>query len=116
MTKDRLFLLDGNFMRGADGPFYCPDCIALEGLLAYFPRLRDAVDVVHMDFDRPRPAIVDVLGEDNQGSPALVLADPATAARHGLAVKEANGRSFIDDEQAILLYLSLVYGVSRAPK
>lgn len=68
-----------------------------------------------MNFDRPRPAIIDVLGEENQGSPALVLADPATAAKFDLPVKEANGRTFMDDEKTILLYLSLAYGVSRAP-
>ncbi|QJB56912.1 DUF3088 family protein [Pseudodesulfovibrio sp. zrk46] len=116
MSKDILFLLQGDFMRGLEGPFYCPDCIALEGLLAYFPRLRDELDVVHLQFERPRPAIVEVLGEDHQDSPSLVLADPAKAKEWDLPVKEANGRHFMDDEKSILMYLSLAYGVSRSPR
>lgn len=116
MSKDILFLLQGDFMRGLEGPFYCPDCIALEGLLSYFPRLREELDVVHMEFERPRKPIVDVLGEDHQESPAIVLADPDKARSYELPVKEANGRAFLDDEQSILLYLSYAYGVSRSPR
>jgi len=116
MTKDTLFLLRGDFMRGLEGPFYCPECITLEGLLGYFPRLRDEIDVVRLDYERPRPAILEMLGEDNQGAPCLVLADDARARAAGLPVKEAKGRSFIDDDKAILLYLSLAYGVSRSPR
>ena len=69
-----------------------------------------------MQFERPRPAIIDVLGEEHQGSPCLVLADVAKATRYDLPVNEAKGRYFLDDEKSILLYLSLVYGVSRAPQ
>jgi len=114
MTKDTLFLLKGSFMKGLDGPFYCPECIAIEGLLSYFPKLRDDLDVVYVDFQRPRPAIVEILGEENQGSPVIVLADPQRATSFGLPVKEYEGVCFINDEKAILVYLSLAYGVSKA--
>lgn len=75
----------------------------------------DELDVVRLDYERPRPAILEMLGEDNQGAPCLVLADAAGAEAARLPVKEAKGRSFLDDEKAILLYLSLAYGVSRSP-
>ncbi|MDC0335656.1 DUF3088 domain-containing protein [Pseudodesulfovibrio sp.] len=85
----------------------------MEGLLSYFPRLRDEIEVRKVQFDRPRQEVVRVLGEENQGCPVLVLADPSRAAEFGLSVKEVNGRSIIDDEKAILAYLSRAYGVSR---
>lgn len=78
--------------------------------------MRDELDVVHLQYERPRPAIIEVLGEENQGSPALVLADPEKARALELPVKEAGGRFFMDDGKAILLYLSLAYGVSRSPR
>jgi len=69
-----------------------------------------------VQYEHPRPAIVEVLGEENQGSPALVLADPSRASQYDLPVKEANGHHFMDDEKSILLYLSLIYGISRSPR
>lgn len=71
---------------------------------------------MQLTYERPRPAIIELVGEENQGSPSLVLADPDKARQYDLPVKEANGRSFMDDEKSILLYLSLVYGVSRSPR
>lgn len=78
--------------------------------------MRDELDVVRLGYERPRPAIIELLGEDNQDSPCLVLADPAKAAQYDLPVHEAQGRSFINDEKSILLYLSFAYGVSRSPR
>jgi len=83
-------------------------------LLAYFPRLRDEIDVVQVAFERPRPAIIDMLGEDNQGCPVIVLADRERAAKFDLPFKEFEGKAFIDDEKTILAYLSLTYKVSRS--
>ncbi|MGL1861486.1 MAG: DUF3088 domain-containing protein [Pseudodesulfovibrio sp.] len=85
----------------------------MEGLFSYFPKLRDEIDVQKLEFPRPRKAIVAVLGEEIQGCPTLVLADPTKATNHGLPVKEANGRTYMDDEKSIMRYLSLNYGVSR---
>ena len=72
--------------------------------------------MVHVKYERPRPAIVDVLGEDNQGSPVIVLADRKCAENFDIPVKEYHGTAFIDVEGDILKYLSLNYKVSRAPQ
>lgn len=69
---------------------------------------------MRVQFERPRPAIVSVLGEENQGSPVIVLGDVQRATKFDLAYKEYEGTAFIDDEKTILLYLSLNYGVSRS--
>lgn len=57
--------------------------------------------------------MVALLGEENQGCPVLILADPTKAQSLKLAVKQSNGLVFMDDEKAIGHYLSHVYGVSR---
>lgn len=114
MTRDRLFLLKSGFMDGAGGPFYCPACATVEGVLAFHPRLRDLIDVQYLDFPRPRPAIVDLLGETQQGLPALVVGDDAAAdaALAGLDVRESRGHRFLRGAADIGNYLARRYGVS----
>lgn len=87
--------------------------MALEGLLACFPALRDEIDVVHVQFERPRTVVIDVIGEEHQGCPALVLAESDRATQYGISVKTHGGRAFIDDDKAIITYLSQAYGISR---
>ncbi len=103
--KDQLFLMKPGFTNAGIGPFYCGDSVPVEGLLSFFPSLRAAVDVTYVDFPRPRRAIVDLVGEDHQSVPVLVLADNA-AVPPSVEVRSANGRHFIDDERHIRTYLS----------
>lgn len=75
MTKDTLFILDRERI-GPDGArFYCRDCIEVDGLLALFPELAANLDIIRVPWARPRQAVVDALGEDNQNCPALVFAE-----------------------------------------
>lgn len=74
----KLFLLKADFKDDsrADGKrYFCPDCVMIEGLLSYYPRLLDELEVKYVNFARPRPALVDLLGEENQSCPVLVLED-----------------------------------------
>lgn len=74
----KLFLLKADFQDAnrADGKkYFCPECSPIEGLLSYYPRLRSELEVQYLDFSRPRPALVDLLGEENQSCPVLVLED-----------------------------------------
>ncbi|WP_341835730.1 DUF3088 family protein [Chitinophaga pollutisoli] len=34
--------------------YYCPACAWIEGILHYYPFLRDRMEVIHVDFPRPR--------------------------------------------------------------
>ena len=36
MPKDQLFLLQPGFFKESEGPFYCGDSVAVEGLLSFF--------------------------------------------------------------------------------
>ena len=78
MRHDTLFLLEHDFADpeyGGTRLFYCKDCVTVEGLLALYPALAANLDVVRVAWPRPRPAVVEALGEDNQNLPALAFAE-----------------------------------------
>jgi len=109
MNKDTLFLLNKDFTDDGAGPFYCPESAFIEGILSYYPELRERLDVRYVDFTKPRGPIVELLGEANQSCPVLILADekivPADAAT-------ANGRTFISGDRPIARYLADRYGIA----
>ena len=75
---EKLFLLKADFKdadRGDGKRYFCPDCVMLEGLLSYYPRVREELDVRYVNFARPRNVLVDLIGEANQSCPVLVLED-----------------------------------------
>ncbi|WP_046347190.1 DUF3088 family protein [Sphingomonas changbaiensis] len=75
MTRDTLFLLQHEFADpalGGERTFYCKDCITIEGLLAAFPDHARNIDVVRVPWPRPRAAVVEAIGAENQNLPALV--------------------------------------------
>jgi hypothetical protein len=113
MLKDQLYLMKPNFMNAGLGPFYCGDSVSVEGLLGFFPQLRDKVDVNYIDFPRPRQALVDTIGENQQSIPVLILAVDAPEVPE-VEVKTANGRRFINDEKGIREYLSILNALPRS--
>lgn len=75
---EKLFLLKPDFQdisRGPENKYFCPNCAVLEGLLSFYPRLREELEIHYVDFARPRPAIVNLIGEANQSCPVLILED-----------------------------------------
>ncbi len=105
-------MLRPGFHADGRGPLYCGDSVSVEGLLSYFPHLRQVIDVIEIDAPRPRQEIVALLGPDRQSAPVLVLGDEAGAEFQG--IKLAEGHRFIDDPGAIRAYLSARYGVAEA--
>lgn len=98
---DKLFLLKPDFQDKVrnDGKFYfCPPCALIEGVLSFYPFLLDKLDIYHVDFVRPRPAIIELIGEENQSCPVLIQPDGA----------------FINDPDKILIYLAETYGIGHA--
>ena len=74
----KLFLIKPDFqdVNLADGKkYFCPDCVMIEGLLSFYPKLRSEIEVMYVDFQRPRKVLVDLLGSENQSCPVLVLED-----------------------------------------
>ena len=94
--KDTLFLLKEPFQ---DGGFewYCNDCAVLERALQINDHWGSKIDVVHVDFPRPRKEVIALVGESYQGLPMLVMdADraPGDAIRVG-------GYAILQDVRAI---------------
>ena len=112
MSKDRLFLLKPGFEDNGE-LFYCPGCAMVEGILSYYPHLREKLEISYVDFPRPRPAIVRLLGEKNQSAPVLVMAQKPEGETPGYTVQEYNGRCFVAEARDVGNYLAHRYGVAR---
>ena len=114
VARDKLFLLKPDFTVEGRGPYYCPSCATLEGVLAFYPRLRNELDVQQVAFERPRAAVVAELGAANQGLPVLIIGRNAPAsAVAGLDVKESQGKRFLQSTGEIGLYLARTYGIGE---
>lgn len=105
MSKHILFVLKPGFYDGEEGPFYCSHSAAVEGVLGYLPEIEEKIDVRRIAFPRPRQEIIDLIGEENQGNPVLVLAEGSEVPEEG-QVFEETGRAFINDEFAIGRFLA----------
>jgi len=110
MTRDRLFLLKPDFVDPAypGQRFYCWHCALLEGVLSCFPSLQSKIDVERIAWPKPRQAVVELVGENNQSLPLLVL---AADAPDELATSKYRGRKFVDAKDAILAVLSRRHGI-----
>ena len=113
--KDQLFLLSPGFSDDAgQGPFYCGDSVPVEGLLSFFPALRNKVEVKYIDFPKPRADVVRAIGPEHQSIPVLILEGSAASDEAQFNVKTALGKRFIDSEADIRRYLSIRHGVATA--
>lgn len=114
MTK--LFLLKPNFtddkINKAGQQYYCPSCAAIEGVLAYYPFLREKVEVIYVDFAKPRPQIVSLLGAENQGCPVLVLNDEKASESGNGHIQVDGNKAFINSTEGIMQYLADVYKIA----
>lgn len=61
---------------------------------------------------RPRPAVIELLGEENQSNPVLVLAE-GTEIPSEAKISESTGRAFIHDEFQIANFLADEFWVAR---
>ncbi len=112
--KDTLFLLKPGFSNAGLGPLYCGDSVSVEGMLSFFPELREKVDVRYIDFARPRQDLVAQLGEANQSVPVLILAEGEAVKDPGVVPQTAGKTRFLADERVIRRYLSAQYGLPQA--
>jgi hypothetical protein len=110
MAKDILFLISPGFEdpKHPGVSFVCPFCNQVEGLLASFPALAARLVIHRVGFQRPRQAVIDAVGEQNQGLPLLIFADspPDDAKQYGSAF-------FIQDSGRILELLADRQGFPR---
>ena len=105
---ERLFLINPDWMDAEGGPWFCPAGAFIEGVLAFYPRLHEQLEITRLDYPRPRPPVIDLVGEDHQSCPLLVLDGafdwPETQT------SAATGARFLQDH-AIAPYLAARYGI-----
>jgi DUF3088 family protein len=110
MSRDIIFLLAPGF-EDNNRREYCPECAEIWGVLNYFPAILHGLDIRYQPIARPRAEMVDMLGEDHQNCPTLVLAQSVDTGAEA-AVKTANGHSFLDNARDIGKYFAHRYGVA----
>lgn len=110
MTQDTLYLIRPDFPDNGK-TYYCPGCAEMLGLLEFYPALKQRLEIRWVDFARPRPELVTLLGEENQSCPVLVLASGPPDLPAHLKVQHANGHAFVADAREIGEYLAHVHGI-----
>lgn len=111
MNRDQLFLISPNFLDRGGKAFFCPGCAQMLGMLDYYPVLKQVLEIRLVDFQRPRPALVELLGAENQSCPVLVLKEKPQNPPAGVPIGEANGRFFVEGPNEIATYLAHVHGI-----
>lgn len=109
-----LFLLKSNFVDSKAGSqlFYCPECATITGVLAYFPQLRETIDVREVDFQRPRAQVAAIFGTEHPGCPLLVFDEQADTSGIASLQTASNGRKYLAGATDIGNYLAKAFGVS----
>ncbi len=111
MKPDRLYLLKPHFMDAGQGPYFCPGCAQMVGLLEFYPALKRHVEVRWLDFPRPRPELIELLGEENQSCPVLVLNSAPTGVPSAALLQQAKRRWFVEGTDGIARYLAHAHGI-----
>ncbi len=110
MNRDRLYLLKHDFMDQGQGPYFCPGCAEMLGLLEIYPALKQKLELRYLDFARPRPELVALLGEANQSCPVLVLKATPEGRAASAPLQQAQGHWFVEGANEISRYLALAHG------
>lgn len=113
MSKDTLFLLPPGF-EANDRREFCPECAEIWGLLAWYPALKETLDVVYVGIDHPRGPIVERLGPGQHNAPTLVLAAGSPRAA-GVPYSEAGGHAFLPSARLIAKHFTALHG-TPAPR
>lgn len=106
---DSLFLVKPGFQDPSypDTIFYCWHCALIEGILYSFPDLTENLSVHRIAWPKPRRPVLELVGEENQSVPLLVLAE---GTRSAFQTGIYNGRAFIAEKDAILSALTERHG------
>lgn len=108
MARDTLFLLPPGFEANGQREF-CPECAEIWGLLAWYPALKETVDIVYVGLDHPRGPIVSLLGAGKYNAPTLVLAEGSPRAA-SVSYSEAGGRAFLPSARLIARHFAGLHG------
>jgi len=107
--KDTLFVYRPGFADGG-ARWFCPYSAQVIGMLTYFPALRETLELVELGYEKPRRPLADLLGEQHQAAPMLVLGSD-TFTVPDVHIDEANGRKYVAKTLEILRYLAATRGL-----
>jgi hypothetical protein len=108
MTRDSLFLLPPGFEARGERQ-YCPECAEVWGVLAYYPAIRETLDVIYQPVSHPRSDLSARLGEGQWNCPTLILGDNSP---DGAGVQTSNGLRYIDNARDLGRYWAMLYGTA----
>jgi hypothetical protein len=80
------------------------------GIVGILSIAEKQLDVRYLDFPRPRPELVELLGERNQSCP-VVLREAPRSLPASIPVQQSKGHWFIEGANDIAAYLAHVHGV-----
>lgn len=106
---DKLFVFRSGFDDGGT-TYFCPFSAQVIGFLAYYPEVKDSLEIIELDFPKPRHPLFELLGETHQAAPMLVLAGTPTPVPK-VTIAEANGHSYVEKTIEILRYLAATRSV-----
>ena len=113
IERDILFLLAPGFS-DKERREYCPECAEIWGLLSYFPAIKESVDIIYQEISKPRAEMVQLLGDQYQNCPSLVLSSTSPEYQY-CGVQQHRGARFIDNARDIGLYYAQRFG-TPAPR
>jgi len=111
MNRNRLYLLKADCMDDGKRPYFCPGYAQMVGLLEFYPALKEQVEVRWLDFPRPRPELIELLGEENQSCPVMVLREAPTGITSTVPLQQVKGRWFVEGANEIASYLAHAHGI-----
>lgn len=105
VARDTLIIIKPDFLDPAfpDTRFYCWHCALLEGVLVSFPALLTRLNVVRIDWPKPRQEVIQLIGEENQALPVLIFAADASEQS---GARYFRGRQFVAGKDDILKALT----------
>lgn len=109
MNQDRLYLIRPGFFHEERGPFYCPGCAEILGLLECYRFLKERVSLHYVDFARPRSELVKLLGPENQSCPVLILSPDSENLPLLSGLRRSYGFAFVEGAREIGEYFALVH-------
>lgn len=115
MTK--LFLLKPGFTDGNSDKegkkYYCPDCALIEGILKYYPQLEQIIEIHRVDFKRPRQSLVEIIGEENQSCPVLVIDNKQESSIDTSYFTSEGDLLFVSSTELIARYFAERFGIGN---
>jgi len=111
----KLFLLKPDFTDkklSENTLYYCPHSAQILGVLNYYPQLKDKLEVIFIDFQRPRKGLIELVGEENQGCPNLVISKAEVDPGDDLSYFSSFGdHYFVNSDELIARYLAEKYKI-----